>query len=90
MLPDEKRKLSNPPGYYLKKMYLDTTSFYKPALDCSYDFWGPDKLLLGSDFPYGWVGELIRSVTSIEELDISEDEKEKIFYLNAEKVLKLD
>jgi aminocarboxymuconate-semialdehyde decarboxylase len=90
MLPDEKRKLSNPPGYYLKQMYLDTTSFYKPALDCSYAFWGADKLLLGSDFPYGWVGELKRTVTSIEELEISQLDKEKIYHLNAKKVLKLE
>lgn len=74
------------PSEYFKRIYVDTVSFYKPALMCGYATQGPDKLLLGSDYPWG---DLNRTVTIIEELNIPEEDKQKIFYRNAAKLLRI-
>ena len=81
-------KITRPPSYYLKKMYLDAASFYKPALRCAIDFWGAEKLVLGSDYPYGWVGELKRCVESVEVLRLDPEELDRILSVNAEDLLK--
>ena len=81
-------KIKHPPSKYLKKMYLDAASFYEPALECALDFWGADKLVLGSDYPYGWVGELKRCVESVENLGLEADELDKILNRNAVELFK--
>ena len=81
-------KITHPPSYYLKKMYLDAASFYKPALRCAIDFWGAEKLVLGSDYPYGWVGELKRCVESVEALRLEQEELDRILSVNAEDLFK--
>lgn len=82
--------ITKPPSEYLKKMYLDGASFYSPAWDCALDFWGSDKILMGSDYPYGWVGDYCTCVDTVETLDIGENEKNMILRENAEKLLKLN
>jgi len=82
------KKINKVPSEYLKQMYLDTASFFIPALNCAYSFWGADKMLLGSDYPYDWVGKLRRCINSIEELDLKIEEKENILFKNAEKIFK--
>ncbi len=86
---EHQSKIREPPSEYLRKMYLDTASFYEPALNCAHDFWGAGMMLLGSDYPYGWVGDLRRCSENIERLEIGEEGKKKILHLNAEKILKL-
>jgi len=85
--PECKEKISKPPSFYLKKLYYDTVSFHKPALICAYMTAGANQLVLGSDYPHV-IGDLKRSVTNIEELDLPPEEKEKIFYRNAQELLK--
>jgi predicted TIM-barrel fold metal-dependent hydrolase len=84
------REIQRPPSEYLKKMYLDGASFYEPALNCALDFWGAEKILVGSDYPYGWVGDLRRCTDSIDNLRIDVGDKKKILHKNAERILKLD
>ncbi len=79
-------KIRHIPSHYLKKMYLDAASFYEPALRCALDFWGPDMLVLGSDSPYGWVGELKRCVESVETLGLGAEEVDRIRHGNAEEL----
>lgn len=74
------------PSDYLKLTYLDTVSFHPPALICACMFMGAEKLVLGSDYPHQ-IGNLQRSVSSIEELDLPG--KEAILEENAARVLKL-
>lgn len=81
-------KIKHPPSLYLNKMYLDTASFYEPALRCAIRFWDADKLVLGSDYPYGWVGELKRCVEVIENLELEKEKLSKILNENAEKLFK--
>ncbi len=80
--------ITRPPTYYFKKFYYDTVSFYKPALLCTYLSVGADHMVLGSDYPHV-IGDINRCVSSIDELDISKEEKEKIFGENGRKILKI-
>jgi len=82
-------ELPRPPSEYLKMMYLDAASFYGPALECAYSFWGAEKIVLGSDYPYGWVGDLGRCVESVESLEMDESDRRMIMHLNAERLLNL-
>ncbi len=82
-------EISRPPSEYLKKMYLDAASFFEPALNCALGFWGAEKILVGSDYPYGWVGDLRRCTDSIEDLNLNERDTEKILHKNVVRILKL-
>jgi aminocarboxymuconate-semialdehyde decarboxylase len=80
--------ITKPPTHYLKKFYYDTVSFYTPALTCTYLAVGADHMVMGSDYPHV-IGDITRSVSSILELNIPQEEKEKILGGNAKRILKL-
>ncbi|MFQ5851143.1 MAG: amidohydrolase family protein [Candidatus Binatia bacterium] len=82
-------KTKKPTSEYLKELYCDTVSFYQPALMFAYDFFGADRMVLGSDFPL-LIGDLPGAVPSIENMDITKEEKDKIFGKNVERLLGLD
>jgi len=86
--PECKVNIQDSPKNYLKKIYLDTVSFHPPALMCAYAFPGPRRLILGSDYPHV-IGDIERSVSSIQDLSISDAEKEWIFGENLRALLKL-
>ncbi len=80
--------ISKKPSEYLKEFYYDTVNFDVKALQFAVDFAGADHLLAGSDFPHQ-IGSLEKMVTSIEELNISDEEKAGAFGENAANLLKL-
>jgi aminocarboxymuconate-semialdehyde decarboxylase len=86
--PECKVNIQDSPKNYLKKIYLDTVSFHLPALMCAYAFHGPKRLILGSDYPHV-IGDIDRSVSSIQNLEIPDREKEWIFSENLSQLLKL-
>jgi predicted TIM-barrel fold metal-dependent hydrolase len=49
---------------------------------------GADHIVMASDYPHV-IGDITRSVSSILELNIPQQEKEKILGENAKKILKL-
>jgi predicted TIM-barrel fold metal-dependent hydrolase len=58
-----REQISQPPGAYYRRVYLDLVSPSPLALQFAYDFAGPERLLFASDHP--WVGipdilELVR------------------------------
>lgn len=81
-------KTKKPPTEYLRDLYCDTVSFYQPALMMAYRFYGPERMVLGSDFPL-LIGDLPGAVPSIEAMDISREDKEKILGGNVQRLLKL-
>ncbi len=81
-------RTKKPTSEYLKELYCDTVSFHQPALMMAYDFFGAGRMVMGSDFPLP-IGDLQAAVPSIEEMDISREEKEKILGKNVEGLLKL-
>lgn len=76
------------PSHYARNNMLVTTSgiFYDPALICACSALGADRVLFAVDFPY----EPNRTGAAfIEAAPLSEEEKQKICYLNAERWLHL-
>ena len=78
---------------YFRMFYGDTALFgSRPGLECGVAFFGADRLLFGTDMPFdpekgpGFIRETIRS---IEEMDISAEDKMKIYQGNARRLLKL-
>jgi 6-methylsalicylate decarboxylase len=47
-------------GDLLRKLYYDTANGYGPALRCACDALGPERLMLGTDFPY--IGSIKQNV----------------------------
>jgi aminocarboxymuconate-semialdehyde decarboxylase len=86
--PECRVNIQDSPKNYLKKIYMDTVSFHKPALLCAYTFHGPRHLVLGSDYPHV-IGDIERSVSSIQDLDIPDEEKKWIFSENLRTLLNL-
>jgi aminocarboxymuconate-semialdehyde decarboxylase len=84
--PECRVNIPRPPSEYLRSVYLDTVSFYAPALWCALAFSGPDRLLLGSDYPHV-IGDLNRAIAAIEGLNIPQEHKEGIFGANVKALL---
>jgi aminocarboxymuconate-semialdehyde decarboxylase len=82
-------KTKKPTSEYLKELYCDTVSFYKPALMMAHQFYGADRMVLGSDFPL-LIGDLPGAVPTIEAMDISKGDKEKILGENVRRLLRLE
>jgi len=70
--------IDQPPSTYLKKLYYDTVTFSPHNLRLARDLVGADHMVMGSDYPH-LLGSIERSVSSIEDFAISEQEKQKIF-----------
>lgn len=76
-------------AYYVKhnNIYITTSGIFDPnVIDFSIKQIGIDHILFGADFSYE---NAKRSVEFIKSLNISEEDKKKICYLNGEKLLKL-
>ena len=82
-------KIKHKPSHYLKKMYLDTVTYNEPAVKMVLDWVGPDHVLYGSDAP-PLTSLKPRAIKLIQDLDISPADKEKIFWSNARRLLKLN
>ena len=83
------KKISKPPSYYFKLLYLDVAAYYDPALLCSLASSGSDRLIMGSDTPFP-VGDLKKTVEYIRNFQFtSEIDKDKILGGNAAGLLHL-
>jgi aminocarboxymuconate-semialdehyde decarboxylase len=93
--PGEIMKLTKPPVEYYKKFYGDTVlGGNTPALMCGYAFFGVDHMVFASDYPYpgGVAGADIALggvIKSVENMNISEEDKGKILSRNTRQLLKL-
>ncbi|MFC1971694.1 amidohydrolase family protein [Chloroflexota bacterium] len=81
------------PIEYFRMFYGDTALLGStPGLMCGYAFFGADHLLFGTDFPYGiQLGhvKIREAIRSVEEMDIPDTDKKKIFEDNARRLLRL-
>jgi predicted TIM-barrel fold metal-dependent hydrolase len=82
------KRLKRLPGEYIRDNFFVTTSgmLWGPALLCTHLALGTDKILFSADYPHQPIQE---TVQFIESAPVSESDKEKIFHLNAEKILGL-
>jgi aminocarboxymuconate-semialdehyde decarboxylase len=84
--------LKRPHPEYFKMFYADTALFGgESGTRCGLDYFGVDHVLFASDYPFDPVaGQFIRdTVGIIDRLDISEQDRAKIYHGNAERLLKL-
>jgi aminocarboxymuconate-semialdehyde decarboxylase len=84
--PECRAKIDQLPSLYLKRLYYDTVSFSPHTLTMARNMVGADHMVMGSDYPH-LLGSIDRAVSSIESLDIREEEKEGIFSGTALKIL---
>lgn len=71
-------KIDELPSVYLKRLYYDTVNFNPHMLNMARHMMGAEHLVMGSDYPH-LLGSIDRAVSSIESLDIPDDEKRRIF-----------
>jgi aminocarboxymuconate-semialdehyde decarboxylase len=84
--PECRAKIDQLPSFYLKRLYYDTVSFSPHTLTMVRNMVGADHMVMGSDYPH-LLGSIDRAVSSIEGLDIREEEKEEIFSTTALQIL---
>lgn len=75
-----------------ENLYFDTSTIQlisNHRLKKAIDFAGVEKILFGTDTPYGAKDNICRNIDRIKNLDISDREKDKILGLNMKRLLKL-
>jgi predicted TIM-barrel fold metal-dependent hydrolase len=88
-----KEGLTEPHIDYFRRFYNDTAILGNtPALMCAYAFCGADHLIFGTDMPFdaqmGAYGPR-QTIEAIEQMEISDSDKRKIFADNARRLLRL-
>jgi predicted TIM-barrel fold metal-dependent hydrolase len=86
--------LTKPPIEYYRMFYADTALYGStPALMCAHAFFGPDRLLFGVDMPLGDTElgnrNYRQTIRAIEQMDIGDEGKTKIYEDNARKIYRL-
>ena len=88
-----KQNLRKPVVDYLKMFYVDTAIYGNtPGLMCSYALYGAEHMLFATDFPYDTQFGLRHNratVTAVQKMNISDEEKKMIFEGNARSLLRL-
>jgi len=93
IIQDMKKKGRRPVDYF-RMFFADTAiNGSKSGTVCGIDFFGCDHVLFGTDCPFDPEGGplFIREIIKVlDEIDLTEDERKKIYHLNAERMLKLN
>lgn len=88
-----KQGLTKAPIEYFKMFYYDTAIYGNtPGLMCAHAFCGAEQMLFGTDMPYdSQFGERYtrQTIQAIEQMDISDSDKKRIFEDNAKELLRL-
>jgi aminocarboxymuconate-semialdehyde decarboxylase len=71
----------------LRSLYYDTANGYGPALRCACEALGPDRLMLGTDFPY--IGSIKQNVDYIVDAGLSPEVERQILETTASDLLGL-
>ncbi len=79
-------KLPHPMRYYLDKLYIDTVCYHIEALDYCYRLLGANRMLYGTDHPFG---PYQTPAGIVEQLDCTDADRELIYHGNAERLLRL-
>ena len=87
------KQLTKKPIEYFKMFYADTVlGGSASALRCGLDFFGADKIVFASDCPFDPEGGpmfIREGIRSIEELNLSEIDKRKIYFGNALRLMRM-
>lgn len=80
--------ISQPPSYYAKKFYYDSLVFDPVNLKYLIDKFGDQKIMLGTDYPFK-MAEIPAGKILQESIQLTEEQKNAIFGLNAMEFLGL-
>lgn len=83
-----RKNITKPPSQYLVDFYYDTVNFDVKALQLAIDFAGSEHILAGSDYPHQ-IGSIEKMLSSIGQLQITDEEKNGILGENAARLLGL-
>ena len=86
-IKDDEVKMKHTVAYYFEnKNVVMTTSgiMSKNTFECTKKAFGIDSIIFASDYPYECLSNMMKFVKT---LDLTEEEKEKFFHLNAEKYI---
>jgi len=87
------KRMTKPPIEYFRMFFGDTVlGGAASPLRCGLDFFGPDRIVFASDCPMDPEGGpmfIREGIRSIEELQLADDVKQKIYRRNAQRLLKL-
>ncbi|HVC39837.1 MAG TPA: amidohydrolase family protein [Candidatus Dormibacteraeota bacterium] len=90
-MADQSPQLSTPVLEQFRRFYNDSVSNGSTAaLTCALDFFGAEHILFGTDFPFGPDGGErwpVEELELIQQADISNSDREKILFRNAERLL---
>ncbi len=79
-------KLPRPMSHYVKRMCTDTVSPHAAGIKFAIDYYGIDNVMYGSDYPC-W--EPAEALALIDELDLSEADRQKLFVDNVRRIFNL-
>jgi predicted TIM-barrel fold metal-dependent hydrolase len=87
------KRLGKRPLDYFRMFYGDTAvNGSAPAIRCGLDFFGPDRVLFGTDCPFDPEGGPVfirESIRAIDSLKLAQPVRNKVYYGNALRMLRL-
>jgi aminocarboxymuconate-semialdehyde decarboxylase len=83
---DCRQNISRPPTYYFKQFYYDTVNFNPDAIEFAIKFAGVDHIMAGSDYPHQ-VGSIPKMLSSLQAINVTDEQRQKILGGNAAQLL---
>ena len=80
--------IDRPPSEYLRDFYYDSVNFDTNALKLAVQFAGAENIVAGTDYPHQ-IGSIPSMLRSLEELDVTPDQRDAIRGGNAARLLGL-
>ena len=71
---------------HIRKLYIDSACLSSPALRYAIDFFGVERVMLGSDHPF-W--PMARAVSTVDELNLSASDRAMIDHENAARLFRI-
>jgi aminocarboxymuconate-semialdehyde decarboxylase len=87
--PECRENIDRPPSEIISELYFDTCTMHAPALRCSLETLGAERLVFGSDYPHV-PGGIDRFVTILNSVGLSEQELSMIGSTTASRLLTIE
>lgn len=84
----KKRMAPKPPRDYLTKLYYDCVNPHVPFWHCAIETVGADRIMFGTDYPFGGAASVRAYVQKVEQLNVPQEHREAIFSGNADRLLR--
>jgi predicted TIM-barrel fold metal-dependent hydrolase len=78
-----------PSEYYKNQVWIDSISYFVPAMKCALEYMGADHICLGTDYAHK-IGNLEKAIDWVHKFGASKKDTERILGGNAAKLYKLE